>query len=135
MLLRLAYLGLTNAFAMLRLLPMSDRDKDIEILALRHQITVLKHQLGHERVRFTPADRAFIAALLHPLPRNVALIENSSAQVKAGIPGVADVVRDCSCWDPRLTGDRRGMMVDRAAETGVPRHGEHIRHAAPATDE
>jgi putative transposase len=35
-LLRLAYLGLTNTFALLRLLPRSNRDKDIEILALRH---------------------------------------------------------------------------------------------------
>ncbi|CAM04371.1 integrase core domain-containing protein [Saccharopolyspora erythraea] len=34
MLLRLAYLGVTNAFAMLRLLPMSDRDKDVEITDL-----------------------------------------------------------------------------------------------------
>ncbi|MGW0584001.1 hypothetical protein ACWD25_50720 [Streptomyces sp. NPDC002920] len=33
MLLRLAYLGVTNAFAMQRLLPMSDREKDVEILA------------------------------------------------------------------------------------------------------
>jgi hypothetical protein len=32
MLLRLAYLGITNAFALLRLLPGSDRDKDTEIL-------------------------------------------------------------------------------------------------------
>ncbi|KAK1185265.1 hypothetical protein B7755_048615 [Streptomyces sp. NBS 14/10] len=46
MLLRLAYLGVTNAFAMLRLLRMSDRDKDAEILALRHQVTVLERQLG-----------------------------------------------------------------------------------------
>ncbi|MFB6679240.1 hypothetical protein ACFCWG_43970 [Streptomyces sp. NPDC056390] len=30
MLLRLAYLSMTNAFAALRLLPMSDRDKDAE---------------------------------------------------------------------------------------------------------
>ncbi|MET8211374.1 hypothetical protein ABZT51_36230 [Streptomyces sp. NPDC005373] len=41
MLLRLAYFGVANAFAMLRLLPMSDPDKTVEILALRHQITVL----------------------------------------------------------------------------------------------
>jgi putative transposase len=41
-LLRLAYLTISNAFAALRLLPMSDRDKDAEILALRHQITVLE---------------------------------------------------------------------------------------------
>jgi putative transposase len=39
-LLRLAYLGLTNTFALLRLLPMTDRDKDIEILVLRHQIAL-----------------------------------------------------------------------------------------------
>jgi hypothetical protein len=44
-LLRLAYLGVTNAFAMLRLLPMSNREKDVEILALRHQIGVLERQL------------------------------------------------------------------------------------------
>jgi hypothetical protein len=67
-LLRLAYLAVTNAFAMLRLVPMSDRDKDTEILALRHQITVLERQLGNDRVRFTPSDRAFLAALLHRLP-------------------------------------------------------------------
>ena len=36
MLLRLAHLTVTNTFAALRLLPMSDRDQDAEILALRH---------------------------------------------------------------------------------------------------
>ncbi|GAA4260457.1 hypothetical protein [Dactylosporangium darangshiense] len=45
MLLRLAYLGVTNALAMLRLLGMSDRAKDTEILALRHQITVLQRRI------------------------------------------------------------------------------------------
>jgi hypothetical protein len=68
---RLAYLGVTNVFALLRLLPVSDRDKDVEILALRHQITVLERQLGTTRPRFSPADRAFLAALLHRLPRDV----------------------------------------------------------------
>jgi len=70
MLLRLAYLTVTNVFAMLRLLPTSDRDKDAEILALRHQITVLERQFGNNRVQFTPGDRAFLAALLHRLPPN-----------------------------------------------------------------
>jgi hypothetical protein len=72
-LLRLAYLAVTNGLAMLRLLPMSDLAKDVEILALRHQLAVLERQLhgqGH-RVRFTPTDRAFLAALLHRLPRQV----------------------------------------------------------------
>jgi putative transposase len=69
MLLRLAYLGITNAFALLRLLPGSDRDKDAEILALRHQLGVLQRQLDGQRVRFEAADRAWLAALLHQLPR------------------------------------------------------------------
>jgi hypothetical protein len=66
-LLRLAYLGLTNTFALLRLLPMTDRDKDTEILVLRHEITVLQRQLGDTRVRFSPTDEALLAALLHRL--------------------------------------------------------------------
>jgi hypothetical protein len=66
---RLAYLGVTDTLALLRLLPMSDRAKDTEILALRHQITVVERHLHGERIRFTPSDRAWLAALLHPLPR------------------------------------------------------------------
>jgi len=68
-LLRLAYLGITNVFALLRLLPRSDHDKDAEILVLRHQLSVLQRQLGDQRIRFQPIDRALLAALLHPLPR------------------------------------------------------------------
>jgi transposase InsO family protein len=70
-LLRLAYLGVTNVFALLRLLPMSSRDKDAEILALRHQLLVLQRQLSPSMVRFTLADRALLAALLHRFPREV----------------------------------------------------------------
>ncbi|MGI5153095.1 hypothetical protein ACQEVC_43120 [Plantactinospora sp. CA-294935] len=71
MLFRLAYLGVTNTLALLRLLPMNDRDKDAEILALRDQLTVLQRQLHGEKARFTGADRAWLAALLHRLPRDV----------------------------------------------------------------
>jgi len=69
MLLRLAYLGITNAFVLLRLLPGADRDKDAKILALRHQLAILQRQLDGQRIRFDPADRAWLAALLHQLPR------------------------------------------------------------------
>jgi putative transposase len=70
-LLRLVYLSVTNVFALLRLLPVSDRDKDAEILVLRQQITVLERQLGTTRPRFSRSDRALLAALLHRLPRDV----------------------------------------------------------------
>ncbi|MFE2969313.1 integrase core domain-containing protein [Streptomyces sp. NPDC059340] len=66
MLLRLAHLTATNALALLRLLPMSDRDKDIEILALRRQLLVLQRQVG--RPVFADTDRAVLAGLLHHLP-------------------------------------------------------------------
>ncbi|MFD1938760.1 integrase core domain-containing protein [Nonomuraea mangrovi] len=66
MLLRLAYLAATNTLALLRLLPMSDRQKDIEILALRHQLLVLQRQVG--KPTFTDTDRAVLAGLLHHLP-------------------------------------------------------------------
>src|ERR1700682_591917 len=62
----LAYLAVTNTFALLRLLPMSERDKDIEILALRHQLLVLRRQVG--KPVFTDTDRALLAGLLHRLP-------------------------------------------------------------------
>jgi len=61
----------TNVFALLRLLPMSDHGKDAEILALRHQIGVLERQLDGRRVRFDAGDRAFLAALLRRLPTEV----------------------------------------------------------------
>jgi transposase len=67
-LLRLAYLGVTDVFALLRLLPRSDHDKETEILVLRHQIAVLQRQFGDQRIRFQPADRALLA-LLRPLLR------------------------------------------------------------------
>ena len=57
-----------NTFAALRPLPMTDRDKDAEILVLRHQIAVLERRLARKKMRFTAADRALLAALLHRLP-------------------------------------------------------------------
>lgn len=44
-------------------------EKDAEILALRHQVRILRRQLGVNGVRFEPADRALLAALLGTLPR------------------------------------------------------------------
>ena len=65
-LLRLPYLALTSLFALIKLLPMSGTEKDIEILALRHQLAILQRQI--DTPRLTGPDRAFLAALLHHLP-------------------------------------------------------------------
>ncbi|MFH8738504.1 hypothetical protein [Streptomyces sp. NPDC017964] len=57
MLLRLTYLTAAHLFAALRLPRTSDHAKAAEILALRHQLAVLEHQLGSSKVKFSPADR------------------------------------------------------------------------------
>jgi hypothetical protein len=43
-LLRLPYLALSSVFTLVRLLPMKDTGKDIEILTLRHQLAILQRQ-------------------------------------------------------------------------------------------
>jgi hypothetical protein len=63
-LLRLSYLALTNVVAFVQLLPMSDVDKDVEILALRHQLAVLQRQQA--------------TRLVMPLPRQAVIAVGDS---------------------------------------------------------
>jgi hypothetical protein len=65
--LRLPYLALTGVLAFLRLLATTSTDKDLEILVLRHQLAILQRQVG--KPGLSPPDRAFLAALLHRIPR------------------------------------------------------------------
>ena len=58
MLLRLAYLGVTNAFAMLCLLPMSDHGKDVVILALGRGCTCSPHRARQPPDQDPGRDRA-----------------------------------------------------------------------------
>jgi putative transposase len=59
-LLWLSYLALTDVFAFVRLLPMSDVDKDVEILALRQQLT---RPAPKVQIRQTDADAPLAVAL------------------------------------------------------------------------
>lgn len=56
---------------MLRLLLMSDRDKDVDILASRHQITVPQRQLGKQNHGFTRAIGRSWRPCCHRLPLDV----------------------------------------------------------------
>jgi hypothetical protein len=65
---RLAYLTLCRSIRLLVLLARSDAAKDLEILVLRHQLTVLRRQVS--RLKLEPADRALLAAVSRVLPRS-----------------------------------------------------------------
>ena len=61
MLSRLAYLTLCRSIQLLALLARGDAAKDLELLVLRHQLSVLRRQVP--RPRLEPADRALLAVL------------------------------------------------------------------------
>ncbi len=67
MLSKLVYLALRSAISLLVLVARGEAAKDLEILALRHQLTVLRRQIPHPKLQ--PADRALLAALSRVLPR------------------------------------------------------------------
>ena len=67
MLSKFAYLTLCRSIQLPVLLARGDTAKDLEILVLRHQLTVLRRQAP--RPRFEPADRAVLAAISRVLSR------------------------------------------------------------------
>src|ERR1019366_9360564 len=63
-----AYLSVRRVLEFVVLLARSDDAKEIELLALRHEVAMLRRQV--KRQSFDPADRALLAVLSRFLPRS-----------------------------------------------------------------
>ena len=68
MLLKIVYLLLRCLLSLAVLALGGDQDRDAELLVLRHENAVLRRRAG--RVRYEPADRAWLAALARLIPRS-----------------------------------------------------------------
>jgi hypothetical protein len=66
---RLLYLVFVRIVGWLALFARSSASKDVEILALRHEVAVLRR--GNPKPRLDWADRAIISALARLLPRDL----------------------------------------------------------------
>jgi hypothetical protein len=65
--LKIVYVLTCRILGLVVLMFRDDQAKDAELPVLRHENTVLRRQAG--RVRYEPADRAWLAALARLVPR------------------------------------------------------------------
>jgi putative transposase len=65
--LSLVYVVVSRLFEFVVLLGRRERSKELEILVLRHELSILRRQVG--RPRFEPSDRLLLGALSRVLPR------------------------------------------------------------------
>jgi hypothetical protein len=80
----LSYLTLRRAIQLLVLLARGDGAKDLEILVLGHQLTVLRRQTP--RPRFGPADRAVLAAISRASPGSAGVLPRQAGDAAGLAP-------------------------------------------------
>ena len=129
----LRQLAVSHAFAALWLLRMTDWAKDVEILALRHQLAALQRQLGDQRPRMRPED---VSVLLAELDGVVGL-----ASVKREVTELVNLLAAGRSASARRTGVDRGSGTQphgvvgglhvRSVGVGVGLHGYGSRQGDP----
>jgi putative transposase len=119
MLPKLAYLTLCRSIQLLALLDRGDASKDLEILILRHQLSVLRRQVP--RPRLEPADRALLAAVSRVLPPSQLVVLLRQARHAAVLASAAGRRRvDLLSWSGTTAIGSGGPAADRPPGQGEP---------------
>ena len=106
------YLLACRLLELIVLFARTDRAKELEILVLRHELSVLRRQVGQPR--FEAHDRLLLAALSRVLPEQL--------EVVLGPARDATAVASLACHSPLdLSAPWSGTAADQPRGTGVGR--------------
>ena len=127
----LVYVLACRLFELVVLLRRGERSKELEILVLRHELSILRRQV--RRPQFTPRDRLLLAALSRVLPRRswqAFLVRpetllrwpntgRTRTGVRVGRGSIVKCVTWFCGWRGRIAaGARRVRLFDPAANAG-----------------
>ena len=115
----LVYWAVRRVFELLVLSSRDERAKEVEILVLRHELQVLRRQVGRPRLR--AADRVLLAALTQVLPR--ARRRSFHVQPATLLRWHRELVRRRWTYESRRPG-RPPLARPGAAADPAPRDGE-----------
>jgi putative transposase len=131
---RLAYLTLCRSIQLLALLARGDAAKDLQILVLRHQLTVPRRQV--QRPRLEPRDRALLAAISRMLPRSrwscLLVIPQTLLRWHRRLVADAWTYPRRGLGRPPLDADIQQLIVRLASENPCRGPPAHPRRATPA---
>ena len=126
------YIVVCRLLELLVLLSRRDRAKEFEILVLRHELSILRRQVG--RPRFEAHDRVLLAAFSRMLPHRSWTALSVRPETASGVASPAHrAPLDLPAPPPRSAVDHPGRaQVDPAARPREPELGDRRLDSGPS---